>query len=320
MSKPNRKRIFYFCPDFPQPSGGIKKIYRHVERLNELGLNAAVVHQKSGFRVDWHTHQVPIVWLEDKPQFDASDTWAIPEVMTELIRQTSRSPVHRILLAMSWTPTYSRLKPGERWQDHGVTRAITTSAVIADHFAWSMDLDVTIIPEFVNPELYYPEEKSDLSICYLTRKDQSGAWLQGVISRRTDRLAAINWVPLREMDEPTYATRMRQASVYLATTLQEGMHVSVLEAMACGALVIGYSGIGGSEYMIGDGPEQNCVLVENGNLLALGQRVEEVLTELVESPDRYAQVVENGVKTAARYQNRQAEVEALRAFYNTAVL
>ena len=80
-------RIFYFSPDFPQPSGGVKTLYRHVHRLRELGFNAAIVHQKHGFRAAWHRFDVPVVWLEDRPQFSAADVLVFPEVMADAVRQ-----------------------------------------------------------------------------------------------------------------------------------------------------------------------------------------------------------------------------------------
>jgi glycosyltransferase involved in cell wall biosynthesis len=93
------------------------------------------------------------------------------------------------------------------------------------------------------------------------------------------------------------------------------MHVSVLEAMACGCLVVGYPGVGGHTYMVGEGAAQNCVLVENGDLLALGQTLENVLRQMHANRAHYANIIQNGINTARPHQDAEAEASALTAFY-----
>ena len=309
-------RIFYFCPDFPQPSGGIKTIYRHVCRLVELGYDAAVVHQKRDFRARWHGYQAPIIGLDDQPHFGADDLWVLPEVMADFARQTERFAGRRILLALSWDPTYTRLKPGERWQDLGINRIIAKSPTVQRFLKWSMDLDTVLIPDYIPPTLYYSEpSKKKQTISYLTRKDATGRWLRGIFIRKKVSATPWAWIPLHNLDEAAYAQQLRESAIYLPTTLQEGMHVSVIEAMACGCLVVGYHGIGGRDLMVGEGEGQNCILVENGDLLALGQTVEMVLKKLTDDPHAYAPIIQNALKTAALYQDPTAEADALDAFF-----
>lgn len=310
-------RIFYFCPDFPQPSGGIRTLYRHVSRLCALGLDAYLVHQQHGFSLTWHDYRVPVIWLADRPQFAAGDIWVLPEVMVDLVRQTQSLPVRKVVLALSWAPAYNRLRPGERWQDLGVEQVITKSPLIKRYLEWSMAIPVTLIPDYIDANRYrYEPEQKLRQVAYLTRKDASAEWLQGILRRRNPALTAYSWQALRNMDEASYAQHLRTAAVFVPTTLQEGMHVSVLEAMACGALVVGFSAIGGNDYMVGEGNAQNCILVENGNLPLLGERLEEVLVELLAHPQRYDPIIAQALQSAHRYQDPAAEEQALRAFFS----
>lgn len=313
-----RSTIFYFCPDFPQPSGGIKTLYRHVWRLNQLGFNASIVHQKAGFTLDWHRYAVPVTWLEQKPTFRPQDVLVFPEVMIHTIRHTSHFQAKRVVFALSWQPAYSRLKAGERWQDHGISQVLTKSPTVKKFLAWSMEIEATLIPEFVDPDLYRyaPPEKKN-KICYLTRKDQSGSWLQGVFMRKGAPFSNFEWKVLRQMNESTYASHLREARVYVATNLQEGMHVSILEAMASGALVVGFSGVGGRDYMVGTGAKQNCVLVENGDLLALGKALEQILRQLSQDPQAYEGIIRRGCLTSDLFQDPQREEKALSTFFES---
>ncbi|MEZ4662538.1 MAG: glycosyltransferase [Caldilineaceae bacterium] len=310
-------RIFYFCPDFPQPSGGVKTLYRHVMRLRQMGFDACIVHQRAGFQLSWHGIEAPVIYLEDRPQFTPQDVWVLPEVMADFARQTKHFPGQRVVLVLSWAPAYSRLQPGETWRDVGVAHVLAKSPLVGDWLRWSMDADVTLIPEFVDPARYfYDAAQKRPQISYMTRKDSSGELLRGILTRRGAPFDAFTWQPLRELAEDEYAAHLRQSALFLPTTTQEAMHVSVLDAMACGCLVVGYSGIGGADYMIGEGAAQNCILVENGNLPALGRRLAEVLEAHRADAQQFADIIRNGGETARQFQDAQAETEALRAFFS----
>ena len=310
-------RIFYFCPDFPQPSGGVRTLYQHVALLNQAGFDAAIVHQKHGFATQWQSAATPVLWLEDRPRFDAGDTLVFPEVMADMVRQTGAFGGRRVVIALSWTPSYSRLQPGERWQDLGVEQVLVQSKTVARVLAWSMGLEATYIPPTIDPGLYHWPASGKLpQVAYMTRKDRAGEWLQGVLDRDA-RGHAVAWTALRNLNEPAYAAKLRESAVYLATTSQEGLHISVLEAMACGCLVVGHTGIGGAEYMVGDGPQQNCILAENGNLLALGMALEEALGRLAATPDTLTPVIDAARATATSFQDPAAERAALVAFFSS---
>jgi len=279
-----------------------------------------IVHQKRDFKLTWHGYTVPIIWLEDRPQFGADDIWVLPEIMLDLMQKSQGFAGQRIVFALSWSPAYARLQPGQRWQDYGITQVIAKSPTIQRHLAWSMEIDVTLIPEAIDPVKYtYQPAQKRPQIAYMTRKDRTGEWLQGVLTRKYPQLAEYNWLALRDMDEATYAQHLRESTVYLATTLQEGMHVSVLEAMACGCLVVGYGGIGGNDYMKGQGEMQNAIMVENGNLPLLGQALAEVLFQLKKLPDCYANIIQNGITTARQYQDEEAEAEGLQTFFTKVI-
>ena len=309
-------RILYFCPDFPQPSGGVKTLYRHVERLAEMGFDAWIVHQRQPFRVTWHGHDAPTLWLSERPQFAPQDILVIPEVMPQVMQQTARFAGERFVIALSWSPTYWNLPSGQTWRSYGIRRVITKSPLIQRYLRWSMGIEATLISEYVNRERYhYAAGAKRPKITYLTRKERSAAWLQSVLCGKGRPFTDFEWMPLRELSEDEYARHLREATVYITTNMQEGMNTSVLEAMACGCLVVGYSGVGGGVYMKNEGTAQNCILVENGNVPALGERLETVLRQLSADPAAYGEIIQNGLQTAGACQNPDDEAGSLRAVY-----
>ena len=309
-------RILYFCPDFPQPSGGIKTLYRHVQTLAEMGFDAWIVHQKAPFRVTWHGYEAPTLWLSERPRFAPQDILVIPEVMPQVMQQTARFSGERIVIALSWSPTYWNLPQGQTWSSFGIHRVITKSPLIQHYLRWSMGIKATLINEYVTPERYYDAaEAKRPKICYLTRKERSATWLHQVLHAKGEPFTGFQWMPLRELSEDEYARHLREATVYVTTNMQEGMNTSVLEAMACGCLVVGYSGVGGGVYMEPEGPSQNCILVENGNVPALGLKLESVLRDLAAEPEAHSQVTRNGLATARAYQNPADEAESLQSVF-----
>ncbi len=313
-------RIIYFCPDFPQPSGGIKTLYRHVTRLAEMGFDAWIVHQKRPFRVTWHGYEAPTLWLSERPRFTPEDVLVIPEVMPQVMQQTAQFSGERIVIALSWSPTYWNLPARQMWPSFGIHRVITKSPLIQDYLRWSMGIEATLINEYVTPERYYlAQEEKRPKVCYLTRKERSAAWLHQVLCDKGEPFTRFEWMSLRELSEDEYARHLREATVYVTTNMQEGMNTSVLEAMACGCLVVGYSGVGGRVYMKPEGPAQNCILVENGNVPALGMRLETVLRELAAQPESFSRLTENGLETARAYQDAKGEADSLRTVFSPLV-
>lgn len=146
--------IFYFCPDFSSPSGGTKRLYRHVAHLNRMGFKAFIVHNKRGFVLTWHGYKVPVLWLEDRLSFQDDDILVFPEGMVSFMKQTRNFNCTRIAIALNWAYVYPSLPKGEDWKDYGINQAITPSRVIKDFLEWSMGLGVTLIDNYVDTKRY----------------------------------------------------------------------------------------------------------------------------------------------------------------------
>ena len=57
----NAPRVFVLCPDYDAPSGGVRRLYRHVDVLRRKGTRAWVLHRKPGFRCSWFANDTPVV-------------------------------------------------------------------------------------------------------------------------------------------------------------------------------------------------------------------------------------------------------------------
>ncbi|NET11147.1 MAG: tetratricopeptide repeat protein, partial [Symploca sp. SIO2B6] len=313
-------KIYYLCPDFERPSGGTRELYWHVWQLRQQGLEAWILHQKKGFRLTWHNIDVPIISFADSPVLNPTDVLVLPEVMSPALKQLSKAAVrvNKVILAMNWHPNYWQLAPGDNWTNYEVQAVLTPSVLIADYVRWQMNLPVTTVTSYVDPKQYFYDGRlKQPIIAYITQKTPDAATLQGILDAKPGCFRQFRWQAIADINEADYAHQLRQASVYLASSFLAGANISVLEAMASGCLVVGYHGVGGREFMVGEGDRQNCILVENGNLPAFGLALEQVLRNWHNDPKQYDQVVQNAIATARAYQNQTQQAECLATFYRS---
>ena len=64
-----------------------------------------------------------------------------------------------------------------------------------------------------------------------------------------DPLADFRIRPIVNLDETGVAACLRESLIFLSLGQHEGLPLPPAEAMACGAIVVGYDGFGGREYM-----------------------------------------------------------------------
>ena len=310
--------IFYFCPDFSPPSGGTRRLYRHVHHLNNQGLKAFIVHLKKGFTLTWHGYKVPVLWLEDNLSFAADDILVFPEGMPFLMKQTQSLNCNRVAIVLNWSYVFNSLPKGENWKDYNINRAITPSPLIRDFLEWSMEIDVALVDNYIDTSKYaYKPEKKKNKITYMKRKDASGEIMRFIFARKEGLIKSWEWMSLNDMNEEKYSEHINESRIFIATSTQEGMPTAVLEAMASGCIVAGYSGIGGNDYMVGSGEKQNCFLVENGNMPQLAKTLEEVILGWSENSHSNNLIIKNAVETAKQFQDFDKEGRSLKHYFES---
>lgn len=192
------------------------------------------------------------------------------------------------------------------------------SPVIKDFIEWSMGIDVTLIDNYIDTTKYsYQPERKKSKIAYIARKDTSGETLRCIFERKGGLCKSWEWAPLSNLSEEEYSRQLAESKIFLATSSQEGMNISVLEAMASGCVVVGFSGVGGNDYMIGSGNKQNCFLAESGNLPEFGKTLERVIVQWDNDKHIYDLLIANGIETARRFQDFDREGKSLKRYFQS---
>jgi hypothetical protein len=133
-------------------------------------------------------------------------------------------------------------------------------------------LHVERIVNPVDPALFHPERKQPL-VTFMPRKnaDDAGQVLHLLAARGA--LRDVEVVPLHGMTQEQVAAVQRRALMFLCFGHPEGWGRPPAEAMACGAVVVGYHGMGGREFF----DASHAFPVVPGDVLGFARAAEQVL-------------------------------------------
>jgi len=240
--------IYFLCPDFEPPSGGIRKIYRQVDVLNAGGIPAMVLHHKPDFRCTWFEHDTPIAYLRQAP-IDAEDIVAIPELFGQRIPRILPG-IPKVILNQNAYNTFE-LYPETYTGTYAYEDALATLVVSEDNAAYIRhafpDIALHRIYYAIDPDRFHPGSGERSGACYMPRKNAADA--RQVIHLLRARGVALEPTPLDNLSEAETAEAMRRARFYLSFGHPEGFGLPAAEAMACGCVVVGYHGGGGREFL-----------------------------------------------------------------------
>ncbi len=293
-------KIYYLCPDTLLPSAGIRRLYRHTHMLCRAGFNAAILHSQGRFKRD-DMPPVPIAHL-DSVELESSAVVVIPEGLTPLMQSLKDKPFRRFVIALNWDYIFKNLPDGLDWRAFNIERAMVISPAIGKLITWSMELPVHLIDSGIDHQRYpyHPDIKRP-QITFIKRKSINIDQLKRLLGARNNNyIQNIKWVGLEGLSEAEYAEEICKSSIFLNASLAEGYPTSCLEAMAAGTLVVGYDSLGGRDMLCGQGPDQNCILVPNGDYTAMAFALEPLLKDLIlGNQGRWQKILSNGFKAVA---------------------
>ena len=264
-------RIFYECRDVIAPSGGVRRLYRHVEILNKNGFSAYIVHHLPGFKPVWFETNAPITYWTEQLKLDCDDVLVIPEGHTDVIIRTSGAKYKRVVIALNWANIYAHMPIGHDWRHFGIEHVIAGSRYEHEFILRSMGLKSTVIVSGVDLTLFQPSRDKKLQIAYMPRKNERWFHLIAAAFRsQCPEYGDVPFVPIDNLAHRDVARVMAESAIFLATGFPEGLARPPLEAMACGCLVVGFAGRGSLEYMEHG---RNCLLADDMDVLMAAEHL-----------------------------------------------
>ena len=280
--------IYVLCPDHNRPSGGVRKLYRHVDVLTEHGWPASILHHRPGFCCTWFDHQTRIQYMPDVA-LTPSDYLVVSEVYGPVIHDIQPG-VPKVIFNQGCYLTFHGYSLEKKDDDppylHPDVKAVLV--VSEDSRAYLSHvfpgLWIHRLRYGIEPSLFRYEAQKKRQIAFMPRRNREAvrqvinALNYGGVLQGFD-LAAID-----DRDERETADMLRESLLFLSFSEAEGFGLPPAEAMACGCVVVGYHGMGGREFFL----PQHCFPVPQGDIMAMVRTVERVAGMAIDSPETLA--------------------------------
>jgi hypothetical protein len=303
--------VYYACTDRVAPAGGIKVIYRHVDLLVRNGIAAYVLHEWPPFRCTWFPNQTPIrYWtsegsaatpLRERLRRRLGASAPPPRERLHLTRppEIELSGDDVLVLPEGFGPGLAEVAPG-------VPKVIFNQNAYRTFHGYPLDLDparapylhhdvravVAIsednerylrlaFPEAPVVRLHYSYDPQTFPfvrsgrkrVAYMPRKNAHDASQVLLVLRLRGALDGWDVVAIDGMAEPEVSRVLQESSVFLSFGHPEGCPLPPAEAMLAGAVVVGYHGMGGREYV----RPEHAFPIDVGDIRAFVETAEHVL-------------------------------------------
>ena len=285
MARAGLSRILAPCPEWPTPSGGVRKIYRHVDVLNAAGIPAAVVHQKREYRSPFFQNQTAIVFHDDVWPPKPDEILLVPELLSwQLMVMTPG--VRKVVFNQNAyqvfndpTPPIADLVAPYNHPDFLATIVVSEDSRRYINFGFPMH-PVFRLHNSVDPQVfrYEPNKKKQIALMPRKKRDDAVQIVNLLSFRRV--LNEFSVAQIHNVSEAESAHILRESQLFLSLCTYEGSPLPPLEAMACGCIVVGYHGRGGAEYV----NSEWAFPIEAEDVVGFAQTVEQILSGLRTNP------------------------------------
>jgi glycosyltransferase involved in cell wall biosynthesis len=263
--------VYYLCPDYDTPSGGVRVAYRHVDALNAMSIPAAVVHQRRGFRCTWFANSTRVVASGDIT-LSPADVLVVPEWYGPTLSTVPAGPRVVVFNQRSYG-TFDRVPAGQPLY-RGAAALLAVSEDNADYLRYAFpDIPTHVVRNVVDGTLFRPASESPgRRIAYMPRR--RGEELAEVLHLLAIRGVTRDWelTPIDGRSERETADLLRRSAVFLSFSEREGFGMPPAEAMAAGCYVVGFTGLAGRDFF----DPAYCRPIPEGDVLAFARAVEEI--------------------------------------------
>lgn len=250
------------------------------------------------------------------------DFLLIPEGFPNIMERTAKMPCKRIVLAQSWYYILNALGNGQKWQHFGIRDVISVSDGITQYLNAIMPgLSIKQYSQSIDRKLFKQVDIVDKNpvIAFMPgRTPDALVKTHNVLKTFYAFYPHLSWIrvdELRGLSKEDYAERLGSAAICLYTDEIAGFGTMPLEAMAMGTHVVGWTPLGGKEYM----NQNNGYWAQNGDVFQLaellGLAIERWLTGKLDS-ELVTQEYEKTLSKYAPEQEKESFINIINQYKN----
>jgi len=312
------RRLFFLATDTNTPSGGRMVVYQLVDILVKNGYNAYALHQKRGFRYTWFPNNTPVCCsyqikreriryggakelfrygfdlLKDivSCPFSAEPSVQLSENDVLVLSGREAAYCREILvgvpkISLSQNPFIffqaNSLDCKTSIEHRDIIGRITMSKlnyemhcnVFSEDAVWN-------VPVYIDVRYFSYSHQKKKQIAFMPRRLQGDSRALINMLNLRGNLSGFSFVPIDNKTLSETAKIMKESLIFLSFSHREGLGLPPAEAMACGCIVIGYSGNGGDEFF----HEDIAFKIADGDVLHYVEIVEQVTQEHITNPLR----------------------------------
>jgi len=267
--------VYYVAPDLARPSGGVRTIYRHVDALNRLGLDAAVVHATRDFRCEWFEHETAVVHLP--LTLSSSDTLVVPEDYAPRLGELVPG-VPKVIFNQNAYRTFNGF-PDPRSTSYTTCPDLLGVMVVSEDSRRYLEhcfpgLRVARVRHAIDSGVFHPDpsgRRRQVAVVP-TKRPHDVTQLLAVLEAR-DALSGWDVIRIERMSEAEVAAVLRASYVFLSMNRADGFGLPPAEAIASGCRVIGFHGMGAREFFCAP----YAVAIDDGDIIGFATAVERTL-------------------------------------------
>ena len=136
------------------------------------------------------------------------------------------------------------------------------------------------------------------------------AFIRDLFQATSPEQPAVPWVEIAGMPEGQVAATLGEAAIYLSLCRFEAFSLSILEAMACGCVPVGFTGFGARLYTT----DRNGLWVEEDDCIGCVEQLHRAVQVVTEGGPIYREILEAAGLTA-REHSREALAARVLAFW-----
>lgn len=331
-------KIYFICPSNKFPTGGMKQIYKQVDILNNNGFEAYVLLKNKSKNINWFENNSKVAYnksiffelkkiqnptkkyligsLKNKllPKIEESSILVFPEIYgkaIELIAPKNK----KVIFNQNCFYTFITSKIDDLFlntNQYSNAQTLATIVVSNDskkyiNFAFKNANNVFRIRIGINNKLFYNEFNKKKKIAFMPRKLEEDIIQILNILKIRDKINDWEFICIDNKTEVEVAAILRESSIFLSFNHREGFGLPPAEAMACGCVVIGYTGIGGAEYF----KSEFSYPIEERNIISFVETIENVILMYAIENDKFNKISAQAseyVSTAYSLENEKKDI------------